>query len=289
MARALCLCALLGVSSVNGVSIVLNDKADKIVRKEVTRSIVQAKPENLQKAVTECNRIWHLQAEGSDACDTGAGGPEAITYEGDCKTAAAALGLTVAPDADYFLSTHDYNPLPYPKGCFLYKNDTDAALDNKVRFNPSVPNATDGYHGQKICASNKHIKDVDTATGTDPSTYCADHTGTAAIDDYEDCWNAARCVSGGGFCKITSLAANDTTFIRSDLPKGCFQDKNDCWGFNFISDTTSPSVTDGLTQRTVDVVPTGVSPDLEAEPKVPVKSVCTIPQDSAPTPAPSSF
>lgn len=233
MAALPCLLLILGVSTVTAVNIVANDKTDGIVRREhatahvhsdgemeIEETPLRHKDVDLSKTsvITDCDRQFMMMAEGTDVC-TGSGFPQMVLYEGDCKLAAADLSLTVAPNPDFFLNSHEVNPLQYPHGCYF--NTTT----NLVSFNPTESNSTT-IIGKKICMRTKYIEGT---ANTDPATGC---TGDAKpVTTETECWEATKCEMGGGACKLLDFLENRSVSIP-DKPEGCYKDQIGCWGFN---------------------------------------------------------
>lgn len=217
-----------------------------------------AETQEQSTVLTQCDREFVLMAEGTDTCTDSS---TAIMSQTDCELAVHPeqegstknrLGLlitdvTKAEAANFVLSTREVNPLPYVKGCFL------DPTTQKIALNPTVPAPEDGkYQGRKICMREKY---TNSEINTDGATGC-----THPILDEAECKKAAMCKMGSGACSfdeyvtippflqriLVTDANSNSTYKANDKPKGCFQDKDGCWGFNHF-DGTPGAISDGST------------------------------------------
>jgi len=177
--------------------------------------------------VSYCDQSYPMGTENSNTCVTG----NQIIREEDCKHAAGVLGLTVADSNEWLINDDWVNPNTHPKNCFLF--------NDKVHFNPTASNRTDGWEGQPIC---QRIIYQNGTKGVDSDAGC---TGDyEPISSYKECEWAHDCQWGAMYCQENTFA-NDH-YTTQDAPRGCYRSALGCYGFN----KATAAVTGTLTEKT---------------------------------------
>jgi hypothetical protein len=164
-----------------------------------------------------CEIMYKLNEPGNNECTWG----EAVTASIDCGHAADALGLTPAPDDEWWTKDEPVNPSPFIKDCYT--------ADGNVHMNNLQSTNDHGYwNGTKIC--QKKIYQYGTKINeTVTTTSCLDGD-YEPIMNYTECLYAHDCIEGNMACQDVHFGHK--TWATPLAPKGCYIDDIGCFGWN---------------------------------------------------------